>query len=135
VIIVVYDVTQRNTLTNGVRDWYEELKKNCEDINNLMLVLVGNKIDIEDQREVDKIEAEQFAKKIGAFYWEASAKTGFNVEEIFTDICSKLDENKHIKNKLFPSNPKINGRERLTVKSKSGKNLESKPEPKGRCCH
>jgi len=131
VLIVVFDVTKRTTLTHEAKKWVSELNKNT-DGNDILLVLVGNKIDIEDKREVEKTEAEAFAKNLGAFYWEASAKTGVNVEEIFTDICSKLDENEQIKKNLVPNAPIKKGR--LTVVNHSGREIESDSDSKSRCC-
>jgi Ras-related protein Rab-14 len=46
-------------------------------------MLVGNKADLEDQRDVSFEEAQQFAKENGLLFVEASAKTGSNVEEAF----------------------------------------------------
>ena len=128
-IVMVYDVTKRNTLTHGVRDWVNELKKNCDDVRNLLLVLVGNKVDVESHREVDKIEAQEYAKELGALYCEASAKTGLNVEKIFTGICAEIDENKNIKKNLVPSTPIKNNSNRIT--------LEESPKPpnRSRCCN
>ena len=130
-IIIVFDVTKRSTLNYDVKNWMNELKKNC-DVNDLLLVLVGNKVDIENKREVDKIYAQQFAKTLGAIYWEASAKTGFNVEELFADICETIDENEHIKESLVPK-PAIRKR-RLTVVNHSGKRVDSESQATSSCC-
>ena len=50
---------------------------------NAIFVLVGNKIDLEDKRAVESKEAEDFANEKGFLFYEVSAKTGENVEDLF----------------------------------------------------
>ena len=79
-------------MMKGVRDWVHELRVNGPD--DAVLVLVGNKRDKENVlREVDEHEAKQYADKIGALFFEASAKTGENVMNIFITACSSLNKN------------------------------------------
>ena len=61
-----------------------------KDTDNVPMTLVGNKCDIEDQREVEKDEAMAFAKEIGCLFSEASAKTSLNVEKPFFDVARKI---------------------------------------------
>jgi GTPase SAR1 family protein len=54
-----------------------------------VIALVGNKLDLQANREVSKEEAEQYATESGLLFLEASAKTGDNVVDIFTEICNR----------------------------------------------
>lgn len=55
-----------------------------------MLSLVGNKIDLTQDRKVMETEADDYAKGLGLKYFEVSAKENINVEEMFTDIAKAL---------------------------------------------
>ena len=130
VIIVVFDVNNQVSFAHATKKWMQELKKN-RDVKDILLVLVGNKVDKDEKlRQVTKIEAEECAKSLGAIYWETSAKTGFNVEKMFKAICSNIDKNEHIKAKLAP---RIPTKQKLTVRSHSGKHIEVS-QRKLNCC-
>ena len=54
---------------------------------DIQKVLIGNKVDLEEYREVKKEDAENFAKSIGCNYFEGSAKTGQNINEALDEIA------------------------------------------------
>ena len=78
--LLVYDTTRRGTY-NHLASWLADAKNLTNP--NTVLMLIGNKIDLEDQRDVTFEEANNFAKENGLIFLEASAKTGENVEEAF----------------------------------------------------
>ena len=93
IILVVYDITNQKSLMTGVREWIHELRVNGPE--DAVLVLVGNKRDKDNAlREVDRDAARRYANKVGALFFEASAKTGENVMNIFLTACSTLNKSK-----------------------------------------
>ena len=81
-VLLVYDITKRDTFKK-LDFWLEDLKNNSDDIDNLFIFLVGNKSDLEENREVSLEEANEFAKSKKLPYMEVSAKSGKNVKELF----------------------------------------------------
>jgi len=66
----------------------DELKVQAPE--NLQKILVGNKIDLEDSREVTCEEAMELAGQLGLGYFETSAKTGHNVKKAFKKLASMV---------------------------------------------
>ncbi len=77
--VIVYDVTRRKTFEN-ITVWINEVK---EQVGEIYTVIVGNKTDLVEEREVSREEAEAFAKELGADYLETSALSGENVTDLF----------------------------------------------------
>ena len=86
-VIIVYDITSRETFTN-VKTWIKDCMQTCS--KNVFMVLVGNKVDDETNRQVSTNEGETFAKEHGMTFFESSAKTGKNVEEIFKTSAKEI---------------------------------------------
>lgn len=91
--MVVYDITNKETF-NNVQTWIEDCKNQSP--KTIFMVLVGNKNDLEDKRQVKYEEGMELANKNGMMFYETSAKSGFNVEEIFNSsakaIAQKIDD-------------------------------------------
>ncbi|GMP34834.1 hypothetical protein CsSME_00007543 [Camellia sinensis var. sinensis] len=81
--IVVYDITSMDTFVRA-KKWVEELKKQGNP--NLVMALVANKSDLEQDREVETEEGEQFSQENGMFFIETSAKTAMNINNLFYEI-------------------------------------------------
>ena len=84
--VVVYDITNEDTF-KGAKSWVKELKTKT---TNCIVLLVGNKVDLIENRKVDIDMVDDFAKNHGLIYIETSAKTGENVDEIFKTIAKNL---------------------------------------------
>jgi small GTP-binding protein len=85
--ILVYDVTNRSSFENIDKNWYMEVKKASP---NIALILVGNKIDLESEREVTHEEGEELAQKLALTYIETSAKTGENINDAFKMLALQI---------------------------------------------
>lgn len=81
--LIIYDITKQSTFDN-VQKWLTELRDNSEE--ELVVILVGNKDDLEDQRQTPTSDAEEFAKRHGLAFIETSAKNSHNVETSFKII-------------------------------------------------
>ena len=86
VAIIVYDVTNRNSFTN-LRRWIDDVRN--ERGNEVLLVIVGNKTDLED-KQVTTDEGVKLAKDNEAIFAEVSARLGSNIQELFTNLASTL---------------------------------------------
>ena len=80
---IVYDVTRRETFDEAVDFWLEDAQKK---LGNVPFVLIGNKIDLEDKREITKEEGLEKANKLKSFFIETSALKNINVQDTFKII-------------------------------------------------
>eukprot|EP00871_Galdieria_phlegrea_P000827 jgi/Galph1/1745/GphlegSOOS_G408.1 len=87
VAIIVYDVTNRASFLS-VNKWLEEVRNERGD--DVILVLVGNKADQTERRQVSTEEGEAKAKENGVMFIETSAKVGFNIKTLFRKIAAAL---------------------------------------------
>ena len=83
-VILVFDITKEDTF-DAIEEWLKYLKDNNKD--NIEKILIGNKLDLENNRKVSKEDAEAFAKSNGCQYFECSAKTGQNINEALDEIA------------------------------------------------
>ncbi|KAF4403346.1 ras-related protein RABC2a [Cannabis sativa] len=90
-IILVYDVTRRETFTNLSDVWAKEVELYSTN-QDCVKILVGNKVDRESDRAVSRDEGIALAKELGSMFLECSAKTRENVEQCFEELALKIME-------------------------------------------
>ena len=90
-IIVVYDVNKQETFENVKKKWYVEAKRYSPD--DMPIILIGNKIDIQDSRVVEYQTAKEFADEVNIEYFETSTKHDIGVEEAFYGLFRQISNN------------------------------------------
>jgi len=88
--LLVYDISRRATF-NHLTSWLTDARNLTTP--NTVIMLIGNKSDLDDQRDVTFEEASAFAEENGLIFLETSAKTGQNVEEAFLKTASLIFQN------------------------------------------
>uniref|UniRef100_A0A0N5AYT2 Ras family protein n=1 Tax=Syphacia muris TaxID=451379 RepID=A0A0N5AYT2_9BILA len=82
-LLLVYDVSNRESFVH-VRDWLAQIQEYAR--KTVLITLVGNKVDLANDRKVKYEEAKHLAKTYNISFIETSAKTGHNVQETFLEI-------------------------------------------------
>lgn len=85
--LLVYDITDRDSF-NSVSTWLSDAKTLAS--QNIVIILCGNKSDLESERQVTTAEAEQFASENGMYFTETSAKSGEHVEDSFLSCTQQV---------------------------------------------
>ncbi|KAK0404103.1 hypothetical protein QR680_017289 [Steinernema hermaphroditum] len=88
--LMVYDITRRSTY-NHLSSWLTDARNLTNP--NTVIFLIGNKSDMEAQRDVTYEEAKAFAEENGLTFLECSSKTGENVEDAFLETARKIYQN------------------------------------------
>eukprot|EP00737_Agarophyton_chilense_P002968 gb/GEZJ01003432.1/.p1 GENE.gb/GEZJ01003432.1/~~gb/GEZJ01003432.1/.p1 ORF type:complete len:216 (+),score=31.94 gb/GEZJ01003432.1/:376-1023(+) len=91
---IVFDITDEKSFQSVEGSWIEEIENNSS--SPVRMLLIGNKCDLEDEREVQQEEAEALARKYGMSYIETSAKTAENVFEAFATISKEIFESNSV---------------------------------------
>ena len=108
-IILIYDITNIQSFEN-VKTWVNQIREEAS--SNVIIYIAGNKVDMEDERKVDRDDGEKLAEELGFPFVETSAKNGININETFEDLVERIDKvygnvpQKPIKNKLYKANGK-----------------------------
>ncbi|KAJ3365043.1 hypothetical protein HDU91_002343 [Kappamyces sp. JEL0680] len=85
--VVAYDITKAASLEKA-KTWVKELQRQANP--NIVIALVGNKLDLAVSREVETEAAQAYAAEENLLFLEASAKTGDNVVDVFTEIVLSM---------------------------------------------
>ena len=88
--LLVYDITRKATFEN-IDKWLAEIKLSSN--NEINMILIGNKCDLEDKREVSIEEAQNKAKLLNMAFMETSALNGTNVEKAFNELVNNVYQN------------------------------------------
>lgn len=82
VALFVYDITKRESF-DGLQDWIDTVRHSCEENPQLISVIIGNKTDLKDQRQVELVEGQELAATNEALFFEVSASSGENIGKVF----------------------------------------------------
>ena len=97
--IIVYSIDTEDSF-NNIEKWLNDIKTQSNP--DIKIFLIGNKADLEDKRRLTKEQGEQLCNdhKL-AFFMETSAKTGFNVQNVFIQVAKELYlQHEEIKNRV-----------------------------------
>jgi small GTP-binding protein len=94
-VIIVYDICREKSFEN-VDKWIEDFKSKADE--DAVILLIGNKNDLDDKREVNKEEAELKAQKNKFAFMETSAKDNNNVDKAFETLFKEIVKNYKDKN-------------------------------------
>jgi len=106
-IIIVFDITSADSF-DGAKSWVKEIESN---INSTILILVGNKIDLDEKRKISYENAKNFAKMKQIQYFECSAKTNHGIKEIFYYAAENIPKNEEKKGRDISENISQDSRE------------------------
>ena len=84
---IVYDITRKNTFET-VNKWVSDITTAAD--KKITLILIGNKNDLEDQRQVTKEVGEEKAKELGLAFMETSACSGENLDKAFQMMINEI---------------------------------------------
>ena len=85
--MLVYDITDKESF-DKLGDWLIEVEKNAP--SNVYKILIGNKSDLGDQRQVTYDQGKEFADTYEMKFIETSAKSSLNVEDAFTTMTKEI---------------------------------------------
>ena len=84
---IVYDITNEASF-HSISTWYEQAVKEAG--KDVSIILVGNKCDLENERKVSKEQGEEKAKTMNASFFETSALSKVNIDDIFNEIVNNI---------------------------------------------
>ena len=87
---IVYDITEKETFEH-TEYWIKECKKVAPE--TILFVLIGNKSDLNDKREISYEVGSEYANKNKMLFCETSAKSGYNIEKIFKESAEHINNN------------------------------------------
>jgi len=102
--LLVYDITDNSSFIK-VKNWVKELRNQLG--KGVTLAIIGNKVDLEKNRAVNKEEAISYAQSVGAQHYDTSAKLGKGLEELFLDLTRRMLVNKDEGSQKLPKRENI----------------------------
>ena len=125
--LIVYDISSKESF-NNISKWMSDCKNQSP--KNILMILIGNKMDLIEKREVTYEEGKEFADKNDMLFFETSAKTGNNIDNVFYDSASNIvqkmengfydlsDVSCGIKKSVNNENPQVKIEDRVNNKEK-----------------
>jgi Ras-related protein Rab-11A len=119
---IVYDITRKDSFEN-VSKWADQLKSTAD--KNLTIIIIGNKTDLEDQRQVTSEEGQNKANSLESAFIETSAASGSNLDKAFEMMINEVYKKCH-EEMLAEGDVEIEGGEEI--------NLAKAPENSKKAC-
>ena len=119
--ILVYDITRKATFEN-IDKWIPDLKNNGD--SDIIIMLIGNKCDLENERQVSTSEGKEKAENYKIAFLETSAMDGTNIQRAFQELIEDVYKNSH-NNFIIDANVKV-----IT----EGKSIEDDKKNEKKCC-
>ena len=94
-IILMYDITDEESF-KSIPDWIQSIRDAKG--NSFPLILLGNKIDKQEERKIKKEEGKELADSNGIEFFETSNQEGINIQEAVMSIINKVIEKRKIEN-------------------------------------
>ena len=130
IIFFIYDITNSDSFHN-IEKWYNSLENVNK--NEAIFFLVGNKIELNDERKVPEEEARAYANRYNFIFQEVSALTGDGIEELFLNQLAQ-----EIKNYLLFDKKQVREQKeeikKLNLQDINEKNKKNKSNKKCCCC-
>ena len=126
---VVYDITRKSTYDN-IDKWIGELKTNGSE--DVLIMLVGNKSDLEEKREVITEEVEKKAQEQKLAFCETSALNGKNVEYAFENLINEIL--KKVEKEKINEAKQLSESKAITLETADRKQNEKDSKKKKKCC-
>ena len=126
---IVYDISRKTTFEN-VDKWIGELKDNAsEDVH---IMIVGNKSDLEDKREVNTEEVAKKAEQYKIAFCETSALKGKNIEFAFESLVNEITKN--VENERKTEVKTEEESKTINLNTEEEKKVNSEEKTKKKCC-
>ena len=122
-IILVFDITNKDTF-NIIKYWLISIKEIYPE-ENVEIIIIANKIDIEDKREISNNSIKEFGEKNNIKIFNTSDKTGEGVEEAFDYLINKIINNKKFENEKIGPNNEFNIRKKTFKLIKRDNNINT----------
>ena len=127
--LLVYDVTNRESFEECKNFYKKEIAENCK--INVKVILIGNKVDLKETREISEEEGSKFAKENKYYFKETSCEKNFNVADAFETIII-MTHNDMIKNNY--ESLEVTETEKPEKKIELKSNKSNKKRKKKKCC-
>lgn len=125
--LLIFDLTSRESFAT-IKQMLIQFHRHCDE--HVVKLLIGNKLDLTDKRDVSKKEASEFASQIGASYHEVSALVDIGIDEIFHKAASELvqlvNEKKETTMKFYECNKLVDNSRKQVLKLLNDSNVDKK---------